>query len=216
MSNFTSFARRVDEIAKATFAEYIAAEDALKKAEAKAKEYPQRNGAVTAEYVAKSARAHADLLEARERLHTAQMKMNNGISAISSIRRELAAALNDEYSADPAQIDSGALELLKSGICTAAEYAKMMDTAQTSGNYTMARLIARYAADAAEQAGKQYGQNDQRAMELRAEAYQGKADPAGAKLSLFDAMAEAYQRTASNPAMISAWSELTTPVIENL
>ena len=42
MSKFSSYGKRVDEIARTAFAEYTAAESALKQAEARSKEYPQR------------------------------------------------------------------------------------------------------------------------------------------------------------------------------
>ena len=64
MSKFSSYARKMNEIANATFAEYRAKSDAVKSAESKYNAYPRRNGADPS-YMAKSARAEADLAEAR-------------------------------------------------------------------------------------------------------------------------------------------------------
>jgi len=215
MSKFSVYANKVNEIAQTAFAEYKAAETRLKNAEAKAREYPQRHGAVDYEYVAKSARAQADLVEARSALHRAQMKMNDGMSAISAVRRELAAALNDEYAADPSALDSNTLELLKSGILTAKEFAKLMNSAAEAGNLTMTRIIGKYANAAADEAEKN-GRGAQKAAEFRAVAYQGETDAVGGKLGLFDVMVETYRRTAGNPSMIGAWDELTGPAMEAL
>jgi len=214
MSKFSSYAHKVNEIAQTAFAEYREAETRLKNAEAKAREYPQRHGAVDYEYAAKSARAQADLIEARGALHRAQMKMNDGMSAISAVRQELAAALDAEYSADPSALDSNTLELLKSGILTAAEFAKLMSSAAEAGNLTMMRVIGKYTDAAADEAEKN-GWGAQKAAEFRAVAYQGKTDAVGEKLDSFDVLVEAYQRTASNTGMISRWAELTGPIIEN-
>lgn len=211
MGKFRSYADRVNEIAQTAFAAYQAAEAEQKRAEAEVKEYPQRSsGSVTPEYVARSARAQADLLEAREKLHTAQINMNARISDIAGIRRELAAALQAEFCARPDEVDVATLELMKTGILTADEYARLLQSATTT---TMQRLIAHYAGLAAEEAAKKYGEKDRRAMELRAVSIRD-SDGASDKLDQFDVLAYTFQRTANNPAMISHWGELTADVIE--
>lgn len=58
MSKFNNYAKRMNEIANATFEEYRRAETALKSAESRSKEYPRRNGADPS-YLAKSVRAEA-------------------------------------------------------------------------------------------------------------------------------------------------------------
>ena len=74
MSKFNSYARKLDEQAKAAFAEYREAEAAYKKADIERSRYPQKAGYVTPEYAAKSARAQADFLEARQAFETARRK----------------------------------------------------------------------------------------------------------------------------------------------
>lgn len=215
MSKFRGYADKVNEIAQTVFAEYKEAEAKLKRAEAQSREYPQRHGMVDYEYAAKSARAQADLTEAREALHKAQMQMNDRIRDIATIRQELAAALDAEYSADPAALDSSTLELLKSGILRDSEYVRLMNSAAEAGNTTMQRIIGKYAADAAEEVAKKYGQGDQRAMNLRAVSCHSDTGDVGAKLGSFDVLAEAFRRTANNPAMIGSWGELTGDVVES-
>ena len=60
MSKFSSFARKMDEIARTTFTEYQEKSDAVKSAESKFNAFPWRDGADPT-YLAKSARAKADL-----------------------------------------------------------------------------------------------------------------------------------------------------------
>lgn len=215
MSLFTEFAKKVDKLARDTFTEYKEAEAALKKAEDKARQYPERSsGNVTPEYLARSARAKADLLEAQGAIHAAQKNMNARNSDIAAIRKELATALRSEYSAKTSELDSATLELLKSGVLRGDEYAKLLHDAQEEQNYTMSRLIGHYAADSAEKAAKTYGETDQRVRELRVVAYQGNTDGVDNKLAQFDVLADVFRRTSNNPAMISHWQELTGEIIE--
>ena len=118
---------------------------------------------VDAQYAAKSARAQADFLEAKEAYRKAKGVLESHKSEIAALRKELVAELDDHYAADPAALDSNTLELLKSGVLKANEYAKLMDKAQAAGNHTMARMIGKYAADAAEEGGNKYGQNSEQA-----------------------------------------------------
>lgn len=216
MSKFNSYARKVDEIAKAAFEEYRKAEQAYKRAEEKARQTPPRNGFVDAQYAAKAARAQADYLEAKEAFKAAKQALQSHSSEIAALRKELVAELDDHYAADPAALDGNTLELLKSGVLKANEYGKLMDKAQSDGNYTMARMIAKYAGDAAEQRGSKYGQNDEQARTLRAISYTANQNNGNETLQAFDLMSEVYTRSANNPAMIDAWGELTGNALENM
>ena len=216
MSKFNSYARKVDEIAKAAFEDYRKAEQAYKKAEEQARKYPQRHGMVDAQYAAKSARAQADFLEAKEAMKAAKTAFEGHKSEIAALRKELVSELDDHYAADPAALDSATLELLKSGVLKANEYGKLMDKAQSDGNYTMARMIAKYAGDAAEQRGSKYGQNDEQARTLRAISYTAGQNNGSNTLQAFDLLSDVYSRSVNNPAMIDAWGELTADAVENM
>lgn len=216
MSNFNSYAKRLNEIAQAAFTEYKKAEAAYYKAEAKAKEYPPRNGYIDADYAAKQARAQAEFLEAKAAFDKTKRDFGQTpTQAIQELRNELAEAVQSAYSIDPAQLDNNTLELLKSGIMTANEYAKLMADAQAAGNPTMVRMIAKYADDAAARVGEKYGQNDAKAKELRNVAYQSRAYTGSAYLDAFDGMANTFDRCTRNAALIDHWNELTTDAIEN-
>ena len=216
MSKFNSYARKVDEIAKAAFEDYRKAEQAYKKAEEQTRQYPQRYGIVDAQYTAKSARAQADFLEAKEAMKAVKTALEGHKSEIAALRKELVSELDDHYAADPAALDSATLELLKSGVLKANEYGKLMDKAQSDGNYTMARMIAKYAGDAAEQRGSKYGQNDEQARTLRAISYMAGQNNGSDTLQAFDLLSEVYSRSVNNPAMIDAWGELTANAVENM
>ena len=215
MSKFNSYARKVNDIATAAFEEYRKTEAAYKKAEEQARQYPPRHGMVDAQYAAKSARAQADFLEAKEAYRKAKATLESHKSEIAALRKELVSELDDHYAADPAALDSATLELLKSGVLKANEYGKLMEKAQSDGNYTMARMIAKYAGDAAEQRGSKYGQNDEQARTLRAISYTAGPTNGSNTLQAFDLMADVYNRAVNNPGMIDHWGELTAETVEN-
>lgn len=215
MSRFNSYARKADEIAKTAFEEYRKTEAAYRKAEETAKQYPPRHGVVDAQYAAKSARAQADFLEAKEAYRKAKSVFAEHETEFKAIRSELAAEIESAYSVDPAQLDNNTLELLKSGILTGSEYAKLLNAAQAAGNPTMVRLIGKYAQDAADAAAAKYGQSDRAAAELRAIAYQSKTNTGSAHLDAFDYMADVFHRCTNNPGMIDHWDELTAQAVQN-
>lgn len=215
MSQFNSYARKLDEQAKAAFKAYRDAEAAYKKAEAKAKEYPQRNGFVNADYAAKCARAQADFLEAKQAYETARRTFRDSDTQFNAMRKELAAAIDDAYSADPAQLDSNTLELLKSGILTGSEYAKLLEQAKATSNATMVRMIGKYAGDAAKARGESHGMNDREAQALRVAEYNSRSYTGGDRLEAFDNMVSLYHRCTNNPGMIDHWDEFTAETVEN-
>ena len=145
MSKFNNYAKKLNEIANATFEEYRRAEAALKSAESRSKEYPRRNGADPS-YLAKSARAEADLAEARNAFEQVRRHLfDDKRREINAVRAELETALGNEYAADPSKVDMNTLALMNSGILTAAEYNRLIDSANAAGNHTMVRLLAQSA-----------------------------------------------------------------------
>ena len=215
MSKFNSYAKKVDEMAKAAFEAYRKAEQAYKKAEEKAREYPQRQGMVNADYAAKSARAQADFLEAKAAFEAAKRTFRDSDRQFDGMRKELAAAIEDAYSVDPAALDSATLELLKSGIMNAGEYSKLLEQAKAANNPTMVRMIGKYAADAAKARGESHGMNDREAQALRMAEYNSRTYTGGDRLQAFDNMVELYHRCTNNPGMIDHWGEFTAETVEN-
>ena len=218
MSQFNKYARKMDEIAREAFKEYRAAVEREQRAEDARRQYPQRGGAVSAEYEVNSARAQADYLDAVQAREAVRRKMEEGEyrQRINALRKELAADVGEAFRADPAQIDSATLELLKSGICTPDEYGAMLKKAAEAGNVTMCRLIGKYAETAAaaavEAAGGIY--DDPTAIALRAVGFQSQGYNGKQWLEAFDYMADCYNRACRNPGMIDAWAELTADCIE--
>ena len=210
MSRFNDYAKKLNEIANATFEEYRRAEAAVKSAESRSNAYPRRSGADPS-YMAKSARAEADLAEARAQFeHCRRHLFEERRRDIAVIRAELVEALGNEYAADPSKVDMQTLELLRSGIMSADEYSRLIDAAASNGNHTMVRLIAKNAADMAEKAT-----DADVARSYRLVSHRGKGNDGNEYLRAFDFLADTFNRCERNFALSTKWDELTSPVVES-
>ena len=210
MGKFYNYAQRMNEIAHATFAEYREKSDAVKSAESKYRAYPRRSGADPS-YMAKSARAEADLAEARAQFeHCRRHLFEERQRDVAVIRAELVEALGKEYAADPSKVDMQTLELLRSGIMSADEYGRLIDAAASRGNHTMVRLIAKSAADMAEKAT-----DTDVARSYRLVSHRGKGNDSNEYLQAFDFLADTFNRCERNFALSGKWDELTSPVVES-
>lgn len=211
MSQFNKYARKFDEIARAAFKESEAAAARLDRATTARN---QRLNEIEA------AKAKAEYLEAQEAVRAVRRKLDEGEyrQQITALRKELAADVGAAFRADPAQIDSATLELLKSGICTPDEYGALLHKAAEDGNPTMCRLIGRYAEDAAAAATEKAGgwTGDPTATALRAVGYQSKQYNGQPWLEAFDYMADVYDRAAREPvlATLDRWERLTADAVE--
>ena len=210
MSRFNSYAKRMNEIANAAFAEYREKEAAVKSAESRYNAYPRRNGADPA-YMAKSARAEADLAEARNAFDQMRRHLfDDKRREIAAVRAELEKAVFDTFAADPKSVDGNTLALMNSGIMTADEYSRLIDSAIASGNFTMTRLLAKSAADMAEKVT-----DSDVARSYRLVSHKGKGMDGREYLQAFDFLTDTFNRCERNFALSTKWDELTSPVVES-
>ena len=210
MSRFNNYAKRMNEIANAAFAEYREKEAAVKSAESRYNAYPRRNGADPA-YMAKSARAEADLAEARNAFDQMRRHLfDDKRREIAAVRAELEKAVFDAFAADPKSVDSNTLALMNSGILTAAEYNRLIDASTAAGNHTMVRLLAQSAKDRADKVN-----DSDTAREYRLVAQKGKGANGREFLEAFDYMGDVFNRCERNFSLAGKWDELTADVVEN-
>ena len=212
MNRFNSYFKRMNSIAIEAFAEYRTAESNLRKAEEQKSEY-RRSGMADA---VKNSRIEAELLAANEDRKAARRTLENRLTDIQKLRKELAEALADYYSVSPAALDMNTLELLKSGILKPNEYAKLMREAQTDNNSTMVRIIAKYAKEAAEVEIKERGEDSVAARELRYISHAANQYNGNNYLEAFDNLADIYNRALNNPYFIEHWEEFTSPLIDEM
>ena len=210
MSRFNSYAKRMNEIANAAFAEYREKEAAVKSAESRYNAYPRRNGADPA-YMAKSARAEADLAEARNAFDQMRRHLfDDKRREIAAVRAELEKAVFDAFAADPKSVDMNTLALMNSGILTAAEYNRLIDASTAAGNHTMVRLLAQSAKDRADKVN-----DSDTAREYRLVAQKGKGMDGRQYLEAFDYMGDVFNRCERNFSLAGKWDELTADVVES-
>lgn len=210
MSKFNNYAKKLNEIANATFTEYREKSDAVKSAESRYNAYPRRNGADPA-YMAKSARAEADLAEARNAFDQMRRHLfDDKRREIAAVRVELEKAVFDAFAADPKSVDGNTLALMNSGIMTADEYSRLIDSAIASGNYTMTRLLAKSAADMAEKVN-----DSDVARSYRLVSHKGKGMDGREYLQAFDFLTDTFNRCERNFALSAKWDELTSPVVDS-
>lgn len=210
MSRFNDYAKKLNEIANGAFEEYRRAEAAVKSAESRYNAYPRRNGADPA-YMAKSARAEADLAEARNAFDQMRRHLfDDKRREIAAVREELEKAVFDAFAADPKSVDSNTLALMNSGILTAAEYNRLIDASAAAGNHTMVRLLAQSAKDRADKAN-----DSDTAREYRLVAQKGKGANGREFLEAFDYMGDVFNRCERNFSLAGKWDELTADVVEN-
>lgn len=210
MSRFNVYAKRMNEIANGAFEEYRRAEAAVKSAESRYNAYPRRNGADPA-YMAKSARAEADLAEARNAFDQMRRHLfDDKRREIAAVRAELEKAVFDTFAADPKAVDMNTLALMNSGILTAAEYNRLIDASTAAGNHTMVRLLAQSAKDRADKVN-----DSDTAREYRLVAQKGKGANGREFLEAFDYMGDVFNRCERNFSLAGKWDELTADVVEN-
>ena len=210
MSRFNDYAKKLNEIANGAFEEYRRAEAAVKSAESRYNAYPRRNGADPA-YMAKSARAEADLAEARNAFDQMRRHLfDDKRREIAAVRAELEKAVFDAFAADPKAVDMNTLALMNSGILTAAEYTRLIDASTAAGNHTMVRLLAQSAKDRADKVN-----DSDTAREYRLVAQKGKGANGREFLEAFDYMGDVFNRCERNFSLAGKWDELTADVVEN-
>lgn len=214
MSRFNEYARRLNHEAKKAFAEYRKAEHDYHEAEQTVNSFPKGIDGVYPKYQAEHARARARFYEMRTAYNAAYNKFRSMSKVFLDIRNELEEAINNVYAADPTEMDTNALELIRSGILNADEYTKLMEKAQSTDNFTMARLIGKYAADAADAIADKNGSNDPEARQLRAVAAEGSTSNGREYLDAFDSLVNVFDRCTNNTALIDRWDSIVSETIE--
>lgn len=155
------------------------------------------------------ARRDADLLEAQEAFDTTMATWaERGERALRDLRGELEAAIAAAFVVNPADVDQNVVTLLNSGICSSADFERMLKDADSS---TMQRLILSHVEKAA--TSPDVDPAERRALNVLLS--DGRGNMGGAALESFDALGGVFHRCLRNPGMISRWGDLTADAVEN-
>lgn len=142
MSKYNEYARKLDETFRKAQEEYEGIVAVLDNARERAKKHSSkpRDAVSRAEYEA----AQKSLVQAEETFKRKAYAICERYEAeVNRLTADLTKAVKAGGSVNPSEVDANALELLKSGIMTAADCESMME--QFKDNRTMKRLIAEYA-----------------------------------------------------------------------
>lgn len=166
-------------------------------------------------YQARATLAKHEWNERRAQFDAVRLNLPGEIEAeLRRIRCELEADLTDSFAPTPEQIDSNALELLKSGVLRPNEYVRMADDAVNSGNYAMARMIGKYAGEALEAEAEKNGRSSVTEMLIQA-VVRSRQTGAEDYLDKFDVLADMAQRCVKNPGMQAHWDRLMGDLIRD-
>ena len=213
MSQFNRFAKEAEEVAKNTFKVREEIDGKMKAARDAVSKYPKRTGfGITADYMAKSAKAEADLIEAQQNLRSFQIRtLEKSKRKIAAIREELAEEISEYYSADPHEVDEKTLELLKAGILSVDEYAALYE----NSNNTMKRIIGSYAHKEAEKYRNGNGPLPREAASLLSIHNKSLTADGREFLKAYDFISDVFNRCCNNPHMVGEWDNLLGETIEN-
>lgn len=215
MSKFNTYAKELDTVARDAFGELNEAKTALDRATEKRNAYPEKHGIVNAEYAAKSARAKADYVEARDKYDVLRRSLPESCNGkIEGIRERLEKSLAAHYEKKPEAIDANALALLQSGVLRPDDYANLFNRYVKESNFTMLALVGKCAADAAIPIAERDGANAPDAVQLRVIAANAKTYNGNAYREAFNYLADTLNRTMKNTSMIPHWDELTAETVD--
>lgn len=215
MSEYNSYAQRLDTAFKAFRSDFQTTYNALLQA--------RENASKPGQDALKKQIAALELEKATQNARKETMRLWDRFRAERrTIRAELENEIKTAGLANPDEIDSNALELMKSGVLTSADYAALAE--RFDQNATMLKLIAKHAHEAAE-AARAAGNNSERSA-LNS-VYIACKDGDSAVLRMFDSLSEVsdycrgerYEGDRSRPEHIAAmsgkWEDFTAAAIED-
>lgn len=152
MSKFNIFARKLDTAFKEARSEYNTAFRALQEAQQASRDANAwRPGDSAEEKQVRTARAALKLHDAEAAFNEVNARVWDNFNATRrTIRAELEQAVRAANIANPDAIDNNALELMKTGVLSPADYSAFME--RFDSNPTMLKLVGHYAAEAAKAA----------------------------------------------------------------
>ncbi len=214
MGKYHDIAEKFDKMAQQAFREYAAAEKSYREAREAKLKTPLRSGwGVSPEYMIKAQEADLCYRKADAAFREAKSAYRAKLAEVRELRSELESQLKESLMADPKEFDVDTVNLLKSGMCNAADVESLYHKAKDSGNVTMQRYISSHAA---EMAKKATDDDSRRRMNYIASETKNRGELQRSPLDAFDVMQNVFTRCINNPRMIEHWSELTGEAQETM
>lgn len=149
MSEFNIYARKLDTAFKEARSEYNTAFRALQEAQQASRDANAwKPGDSAEEKQVRTTRAALKLHDAEAIFNEVSARVWDNFKATRrTIRAELEQAVRAANIANPDVIDNNAIELMKTGVLSPADYSAFME--RFDSNHTMLKLVGHYAAEAA-------------------------------------------------------------------
>ena len=214
MGKYHEYAKRLDTLARESFAAYEKASDELKKAEQAKRDHPMpKSNFAPKELWLDAKEAEVDYERALDDYHKAQRAYQNTLKESQVIRTELLEAVTADMAVKPEDLDRNVVDLLNSGICSASEIADLYGKAE---NATTKRFIAKHAKDLVADDPKMDVRHRQTLNSVIADS-RGLTIPEHSQTMLmFDAVNDVLRRCVNNPTMISHWGEYADQILSDL
>ena len=214
MGKYHEYAKRLDTLARESFAAYEKAVDELKKAERAKKEHPMpKSSRAPKEYWLDAKEAEVDYERALDNYHKAQRAYQNTLNESQVIRTELLEAVAADMAVNPEDLDRNVVDLLNSGICSASEVADLYEKAE---NATTKRFIAKHAKDLVSDDPKMDTRYRQILNYVIADGRGLTAPEHSQTMLMFDSVNDVLRRCVKNPAMICHWGEYAETILSEL
>lgn len=212
---FEKYTKKLHELAVESFVKYIDAAKQLENAEKAVREYPlhDKAGLLQQEYFEKAVNAAQARNNAKKEIDAAAANMQETLRKIQDLRGEFFKAVRDYFYPYGKDIDADELKVLQSGIMSPDEYEYMYQVEKNCKNWTMMRIIGKYAGETAAQFEES---NPDAAAMLRGICLDANTDRKAMYIDAFDGLVSVYESTVNNPQIIDKWAELTAPSIAAL
>ena len=232
MTKFNRFAKQLDKVVKSYRSRYYKASEAVKQAQETLKKAEEENRhPLKRETLVQKIDRERMLFESRSNAEMANAEFEqirgerfSVMATAEKLRAELAEEINKVYCANPSAIDPATMTLLSSGILTAQEYKTLSDSAISSENWTMSRLIAEHAKQALESNERHYGWTHPDNTTLRNVINRASINDGRQILADYDALKDCVRyafgdpsgvtHRNENPEVMARWEEITGQTIE--
>ena len=205
MSQFNIYARKLDTAFKEARSEYNTAFRALQEAQQASRDANAWKPGDSAE-------------EEQIRTTRAALKQHDFKASRRTIRAELDQAVRAANIANPDAIDNNALELMKTGVLSLADYSAFME--RFDSNHTMLKLVGHYAAEAAKTTDSRREAAALNAFLLDAQSGEGACMRALVSISAISDICgdvDGYRRKSPGVivSMSEKWDDLAGEAVEN-
>jgi len=214
MSKYRIYAKQMDDLARNRFADFEMEKAKFERAKRDLENCPIRlrvDPIRDGDYVLKRKKLEVAVGEAERKFREAEEAFKGTLTEVKQIRSELYQKLKEDLAVDPEDLDKNTVDLLRSGICSAAEVSKLFEDAET---ITTKRYVASFAKS---QVTERTDPQDREILNNVANAGERLSNPDFTDtMQRFDEISDVLIRCIRNPNMLGHWATLTENIIAEM